>query len=75
MNALFNQLSTRPSADIKQKNIRRNLLPYYISALALQDVNSIDQLINLCKRIDEAYNLRRKNGKMPNVPKYSYIQF
>jgi hypothetical protein len=27
MNALFSHLSTRPSADIKQKNIRRNLLP------------------------------------------------
>jgi hypothetical protein len=67
MNALFSRLSTRPSADIKLKNIRRNLLPYYISALALQDVNSIDQLINLCKRIDEAYNLKRKNAQCSKV--------
>lgn len=59
MENLFAHLENQPADFTKLKIIKQNLLPHYISALALQDVRDLDHLISLCKKIDEAFHLRK----------------
>lgn len=54
MEALFNRLPTKPDESHMIHKIRRNLLPQYISHLALQDISSLDELTLLCKRLEES---------------------
>lgn len=54
MNNLFKRLTTVVSDDVKLKIIRKNLLPFYQNQLILVDVHSIDELIDLCRKIDQA---------------------
>lgn len=61
MQNLFSKLSEPPAKKDQLLIIRRNLLTRYVHALALQDVNDISQLVNLCKRFDEATQYNSKN--------------
>lgn len=61
MQNLFNRLSTRLSEIEQLKIIRRNILPKYVNALALQDIKNTLQLITLCKKIDEATQINNSN--------------
>ena len=54
MMGLFSRLTTAVSEDIQIKILRRNILPVYQSQLTLQDVVSVGQLKELCKRLEEA---------------------
>lgn len=54
MLGLFKKLSFPPSAQEQLRIIRRNLLPYFISQLALQKIESISELTSLCRRLEES---------------------
>lgn len=56
MEGLFSRLSVLPEECIMVNTIRRNLLPDYISCLALQDIDSVVRLKTLCKRLEESRN-------------------
>lgn len=54
MEALFRRLS-RPAAEFsKIKYIRNNLQPEYKKRLALHDINSLSELSELCRKLEEA---------------------
>lgn len=61
MQNLFSKLAQPPIKKDQLLIIRRNLLTRYVNALALQDINDISQLVNLCKRFDEATQYNSKN--------------
>lgn len=54
MQNLFSRLSVPPSLIDQLKIIRRNLLSRYVNALVLQDIKTMNELLNFCKLIDEA---------------------
>lgn len=51
---LFSRLSNPPAEDKKLAIIRRNLLPYYTDRLALHPVNSLTELFDLTRKIEES---------------------
>lgn len=53
MNNLFKRLITPVDESIKLKIIRKNILPFYQSQLTLTDINTQDQLLELCRKLDE----------------------
>lgn len=50
---LFHRLTKTPSDSEQLKYIMRNLQPYYASHLSLITVNSVEELITLCKKLEE----------------------
>lgn len=51
--------------------IRKNMLPQYGSQLAVTDINSVEQLVNLCRRLDENQMMtdrRRVAQNFMNIP-------
>jgi hypothetical protein len=54
MTNIFNRLTITPKPEEQLRLIKRKILPRYITALALQKVDSIEQLLSFCRRIDEA---------------------
>lgn len=53
MENLFNRLSRRPSETTRIEIIRRNLLPDYQRALALEVVSTLQRLVQICKTIED----------------------
>lgn len=54
MEGLFNRLSKKPCEKEIVETIRRNLLPCYLSKLALCDINTISELVVFCKKLEES---------------------
>lgn len=54
MDGLFRRLSNRPAEITRIKYITRGLQRDYRLKLALHDINSVDELSRLCKRLEEA---------------------
>lgn len=54
MQGLFNRLSYSPAVVTKVKYIKRGLQKEYQQRLALQDINSLEELSQFCKRLEEA---------------------
>lgn len=62
LEALFSRLS-RPSAETtKVRFIRQNLLPEYISQLALEDIDTVARLTSLVKKLEEANYIKSKHS-------------
>lgn len=51
---LFNRLPNVPSELVQLSMIKRNLLPYLSSAIALQPVYSISELVRYCRVLEDA---------------------
>lgn len=64
MENLFLRLNDFVAESTKLKYIKKNLLPHYITQLALTPVNNIADLVHFCRKIDEAHELksRRKSN-------------
>ena len=60
LDTLFNRLSRPPAEVSKVRYVRQNLLPDYSSHLALSDIASVEDLVNLCRKIEENPNLKNK---------------
>lgn len=54
MEGLFNRLSKVPDELTRVNKIRRNLLPFFISNLALQEPKTVTELTDLCKKLEES---------------------
>lgn len=59
---LFSRLLVTPAEVTKVKHIRKNLLPEYITQLALTEVNTVDDLAKHCRKLEEASYLRNKQN-------------
>lgn len=64
MENLFNRLEKKPSEKTRVDMIKRNLLPAYQHALALTDVNGVEQLTRLCRSVEDT-NDRSQKFKPP----------
>lgn len=54
MNGLFNRLENKPEEKAMVRIIQRNLLPSFIQPLALLNIESVDDLTEKCKRLEES---------------------
>lgn len=54
MENLFNRLPVQPSEESRIAIVKRNLQPEYLSHLALQPIPSIEKLVDVCHRLEEA---------------------
>lgn len=50
---LFSRLPTKPSEEQKLQVLRRNIAPYYIHAMGLQDIHTVDKLREICKKLED----------------------
>lgn len=62
MENLFARLGHFVAESTKLKYIKRNLLPFYITQLALMPVTSVADLLHYCKKLDEAEMLKRNQN-------------
>lgn len=53
MNNLFSRLTITVDESIKLKIIRKNILPFYQNQLLLVDINSLEDLIDICRKIED----------------------
>lgn len=53
MENMFRRLPTLPSESMRLQILRRNLLPYLQSRLSLQSVTTVDELLRMCRSIEE----------------------
>jgi hypothetical protein len=61
MTNIFNRLTVTPGPEEQLRLIKKKILPRYITALALQKVDSIEQLLSFCRCIDEADEAKNRN--------------
>lgn len=61
LETLFSRLSRTPPEVSKVKHIRQGLLPEFISRLALENITSVAQLSDLCRKLEEAEYIRNKS--------------
>lgn len=54
---LFNRLCHPPSEEDKLCILRRTIDPYYIHRLGLETINTVDDLLSACKKLEAARNL------------------
>lgn len=54
MEGLFNRLTHKPDEQVIVNRIRRNLLPFFISNLALHKPKTIAELTDLCRHLEES---------------------
>ncbi|KAG5863944.1 hypothetical protein JTB14_009821 [Gonioctena quinquepunctata] len=68
MENILKRLSHSPHENTKVRIIRKNVLPDYIPYLALQYIDTVQDLITLCKRLEKAnYIGNRSSNKSNNV--------
>jgi hypothetical protein len=69
MTNIFNRLTVTSGPEEQLGLTKKKILPRYITALALQKVDSIGQLLSFCRCIDEADEAKNRNpvktGKAP----------
>lgn len=53
MQNLFNRLTNKPNEETRVTLIRRNLLPHIQTALALQTIDTVEQLTRFCRSVEE----------------------
>lgn len=66
MECLYKKLSILPEEKIRVDQIRRNLLPFYINQLALTEINTIEELSNYCKRLEESRSWSERYRNPPS---------
>lgn len=67
LEALFSRLSRPPAEISKVKHIRKNLLPEFISRLALIDINTVSELSELCRKLEESDYIKDKSRPRDEV--------
>lgn len=65
---LFNRLTHNPTEDNIINKIRMNLLPYYIPQLAVIDIHIVEELSDLCQKLEESivWNIDSHLGPVVN---------
>lgn len=66
MECLFRKLSVIPDEKARVDQIRRNLLPFYINQLALIEINTIAELNDYCKRLEESNSWAERYKSPPS---------
>ncbi|XP_031333880.1 uncharacterized protein LOC116163889 [Photinus pyralis] len=74
METLFSRLDRSPAEATKIKYIRQNLLPQYVTHLALTEINNLDQLVNCCEKIENASYLKNKSQNQDKINSFSFLE-
>lgn len=80
METIFSRLARPPSEITRVKHIKQNLLPHYVTQLALSEVKTVAELGILCRKLEEASSFRSKHRTCSkpiiNViePELAYLQ-
>ena len=74
MQNLFTRLPYPPNEDVRIEQIKRNLQPYFQNHLALTGVNSITQLRDLCKHLEDTKNQIDRFKSTGNVTARSALE-
>ena len=61
MQTFMNRLSHTPAEVTKVRLIKQNLLPEYITQLALTETNTVSELLEYCKKLEEANYIKNKH--------------
>lgn len=69
MENLFKKLTSPPPEEQRVQLIRRNMLPYIQTGLSLRSVNSLSELIQLTKHIEETESRIRQFCPPPTNPR------
>lgn len=67
MDNLFGRLGHFVAESTKVKYVRKNLLPHYITHLALVTINSLSDLVVNCRKIDEAFNIKQEQNNIGSL--------
>jgi len=67
LQVLFSRLTTSPAEVTRIKHIKNNLLPEYITQLALMEVRSVNDLATYCRKIEEASYIKNKRNQHHSV--------
>lgn len=70
MESLFSRLHDQVDEASRVKHIKRNMLPHYITQLALTPINTITDLVKKCRMLDEA----RTQASTSNSPKLFSVE-
>lgn len=65
MENLFSRLTRPPNEHTKIKYIKQNLLPEYISHLALVEVDQVSQLQDIVKKLEDVNLIKSRNSVQP----------
>lgn len=60
MNGLFNRLNTPVPDETKLQILKENVDPFYHPFLIFHDINSVSQLLQKCRKLDESRDLSRR---------------
>lgn len=60
MNNLFNRFERHVNEEAKLQILRKNILPYYQNHLILRDIDTIDELEVLCKKLEQGKEILSK---------------
>lgn len=63
---LFSRLSVKPAHKEQLTILRRNITPYFIHGLGLRDINSVEELLMCCKKLESAKELANKSRTPSN---------
>ena len=73
MECLYLKLTTLPDEKTRVNQIRRNLSPFFIHQLALTEINTIADLTNYCKKLEES-RLWSDRYKAPPSKKFGLLE-
>lgn len=76
MCSLFNRLEIKQDESSKIRIIKRNLLSNYVQPLALLDINSIEELTDKCKKLEESftYSQNSQNSSISSSKPKIYLE-
>lgn len=67
---LFSKLPTKPSELERIRVMKGNLLPYFQPMLAMTDIRSLSELIQVCRNLEEASHCAEQFRPPPPVSRY-----
>lgn len=70
MENLFHRLPTKPSESERIRLIKHNLLPYFHPLLALKKINTLAELIQTCRELEEANHCAEQFRPPPTNSKF-----
>lgn len=69
---LFNRLPRVPAEEEKLAILRRNVAPYYIHGLGLQEIGTVEELVQGCRRLEAAKEMASRSRSV--LSRTSYLE-
>lgn len=73
MLTLFSRLSRPTCEKTRVKQIKKNLLPVYVTQLALSEIDTVEELSKLCRKLEEV-EIAKRNYRAPAKPACALLE-